>query len=68
MVKKKGYLRKETDGNCDRAFYRHGGQGSAISQTRRRHPFVWEIAGQARNDGKGRGSVVLCLMSKKGRI
>ena len=31
--------------------YRHGGQGSAISCTRRRIPVAWEIAGQARNDG-----------------
>ena len=31
--------------------YRHGGGTSAISQTRRRAPIAWEIAGQARNDG-----------------
>ena len=33
------------------SLYPHGGQGSAISQTRRLHPFAWEIAGQARNEG-----------------
>jgi hypothetical protein len=38
--------------------YRYGGQGSAISQARRRHLSVWEIAGQARNDGKGLDYVV----------
>ena len=39
-------------------FYRHGGQESAISQTRRRHSSAWEIAGQARNDDKGLDYVV----------
>ena len=32
-------------------FYRHGGQGSAISQARRQNLIAQEIAGQARNDG-----------------
>ena len=39
-------------------FYRHGGQGSAISQARRQLLFAWEIAGQARNDDKGLDYVV----------
>ena len=32
-------------------FYRHGGQGSAISQARRQDLIAQGIAGQARNDG-----------------
>ena len=41
----------------NRPMYRHGGQGSAISQARRRIPNAWEIAGQARNDDFGVGFV-----------
>jgi hypothetical protein len=45
---------KTITGNYDnRPMYRHGGQGSAISQARRRIPNAWEIAGQARNEGYG---------------
>ena len=52
-------------GNHDAcSLYRHGGQGSAISQTRRRHPSAWEIAGRARNEGKEQGFVVLGDASK----
>ena len=53
-----------TGDNYTRPFYPHGGQGSAISQTRRLHPFAWEIAGQARNEGKEQGFVVLGDASK----
>ena len=45
--------------NTLNAFYPHGGQGSAISRTRRQHPFVQEIAGQARNEGSGKGLIPL---------
>ena len=46
------------------SLYPHGGQGSAISQTRRLHPFAWEIAGRARNEGNEQGVVVLGDVSK----
>ena len=44
--------RLESGGHSPNTFNRHGGETSAISQMRRRLSFVWEIAGQARNDGK----------------
>ena len=46
------------------SLYPHGGQGSAISQTRRRHPSAFGIAGRARNEGKEQGVVVLGDVSK----
>ena len=51
---KKVFSRRPATGNyIPQTLYRHGGQGSAISNARRRTPNAWEIAGQARNDGKG---------------
>ena len=44
-------MRRETGVHHPNALYRHGGDASAISHARRRHPLAWEIAGQARNDG-----------------
>ena len=49
--KEKTDARPTTGNNDNRPLYRHGGQGSAISQARGIRPCVWEIAGQARNDG-----------------
>ena len=63
-VKKMLNDRPVTGHHYHNTLYRHGGQGSAISQVRRRHPFVWEIAGQARNDGMEQVFAILSLTSK----
>ena len=57
-VKKMLNVKPVTGNHYHNALYPHGGQGSAISQTRRRHSTAWEIAGQARNDDKGLDYVV----------
>ena len=66
-VKKMMNDRPVTGNHNHDTFYRHGGQGSAISQARRLLLFAWEIAGQARNDDKGfyvvQGSVLKTMLS-----
>jgi hypothetical protein len=44
--------RQTTGYNDTHTLCPHGGGTSAISQARRRSPNAWEIAGQARNEGK----------------
>ena len=81
MVKKEEGLRKNAENSCTGTFYRHGGQGSAVSCTKRVSQMFRRsriesamTAGHgstnsptARNDGKERDFVVLCPVSKMGR-
>ncbi len=50
-LKEKNAVKPTTGKDDNHSLNRHGGQGSAISQARGIRPCVWEIAGQARNDG-----------------
>ena len=52
-VKEAIHTRPSTGYNDIHSLYPHGGEASAISQMRRCALLAWEIAGQARNEGKG---------------
>ena len=52
-VKEAIHKRPSTGYNNIHTLYPHGGEASAISQMRRCSLLAWEIAGQARNEGKG---------------